>query len=117
MRRKAALLIACLTFLLYSTTALSETGWLRKKRKGFVYFKPFVTVNEQNVLVIFVTPEGNVYRGTCKQKHPTKTCRILPGKRFASPYTDLRYIVLKISPPEAPEILKTGTVEKTVKEE
>ncbi|OMH40703.1 hypothetical protein [Desulfurobacterium indicum] len=113
--KKTTLLIAVL-LLIFSLTANSATGWLKKRRKGYIYFKPFVTVNSPDVVVIFITSEGKVYRGVCRKKKFIDTCTVTPGKHFDSPYTVMRYIVLEISPPYAPKILRTGTVSTQLKE-
>ncbi|WP_297445753.1 hypothetical protein [Desulfurobacterium sp.] len=114
--KKGALFFSAL-LLASSLNVRAETGWLKKRRKGLIYFKPFVTVTSPDTVVIFITPEGKVYRGTCRKKTFLRTCRVTPGKRFDSPYAEIRYIVLKISPPEAPEILKTGIVKEKIKGE
>ncbi|WP_457569717.1 hypothetical protein [Desulfurobacterium sp.] len=113
---KKAIPLIAVFLLISSLTANSATGWLKKRRKGYIYFKPFVTVNSLDVVVIFITPEGKVYRGTCRKKKFIDTCTVTPGKHFDSPYMALRYIVLKISPPDAPRILKMGIVSTQLKE-
>ncbi|WP_456397750.1 hypothetical protein [Desulfurobacterium sp.] len=116
--KKVIIFIMTFSFcLLFSTTAMSATGWIKKEKKGYIYFKPFVTVKSPDVIVIFITPKGKVYRGTCKKRNFINACIVTPRKQFDSHYTALKYIVLKISPPKAPEILKTGIVKETVKGE
>ena len=115
--------IGLLSFVLLSgiNVALAgnfETGWLQKSSKGYVYFKPYIKVKyNQNLLAIFITSKGKVYKGKCRLKRKMPTCTITPGKKFDSPFNEIRYILLKIDHPLPPKIVKTGVIgERVIKE-
>ncbi|SNR92007.1 hypothetical protein [Desulfurobacterium atlanticum] len=95
-----------------------KTGWLQKNSKGYVYFKPYIKVKyNRNLLAIFITSKGKVYKGKCRLKREMPTCTITPGKKFESPFNEIRYILLEIDHPLPPKIVKTGTIgEKIIKE-
>ncbi len=103
---------------MFFSTAFGKTpssGWLQKARKGYVYFKPFVKLKAgNNRMVIFVTSNGKIYKGRCRTKNAYPKCIVTPGKKFDSPYNEIRYIILKISNPLPPEIKKTGIIENSI---
>ena len=93
--------------------ALAETGWIKFTKKNDVYFRPFVDVrNPKNKLVIFVTEDGHIYRGRCRQRRVVDFCRVSPSKKFKDNLVEIRYIVLELVPPFAPKLVRSGTVER-----
>ncbi|WP_163328991.1 hypothetical protein GFV12_06665 [Desulfurobacterium thermolithotrophum] len=97
---------------LSSVSALSETGWFRIEKGHSLYFKPFVDVKlQKDVMVLFITSEGKVYRGKCREKTIKDTCSITPGKRFQDNTESIRYIILRLRKFYAPELVRTGVVD------
>ena len=93
------------------TGALADTGWFKVFKKHKVYYKPFVDVKtSENILVLFITEEGRVYKGRCKSKLKLETCAVTPGKIFPTSTVEIRYIVLKLNRFRAPEVIKTGVI-------
>jgi len=84
-----------------------KTGWIEKNSR----YKPFVLVNSpKGKLVLFITPDGRVYRGKCRRRYlDRKVCRIFPGKRFSSK-EPLRYIVLQLTG-STPSLVETGVIQ------
>jgi hypothetical protein len=84
----------------------AQAGW----ESFSTYYKPFVTVERpQNKLVLFITPNGRVYRGKCRKRKRLKKCRVYPRKKFNEPLA-LRYLILKLSSFSPPEIVETGVI-------
>ena len=96
------LLLFTLSLPLY---AQELSGW--KEKNG--YYKPFVVVeNPEDKLVLFITPEGKIYRGKCRRRELSGNCAISPGKKFSNKLP-LRYIVLGLNG-YAPSVVKTGVI-------
>jgi len=95
-----------------SVSALAGTGWFRIEKGHHLYFKPFVDVKKgKDVMVLFVTGEGKIYRGKCREKTIKDTCSVTPGKRFPDNSENIRYIILKLKKFYAPEIIRTGVID------
>ncbi|ADU97501.1 hypothetical protein Theam_1541 [Thermovibrio ammonificans HB-1] len=105
-----ALLTLTATLFPYLPGIGAETGWKRFDRSS-TYFKPFVTVeNPKDKLVVFITPSGKVYKGRCRKRKAKNRCRVFPGKRFYSPDEAIYYLVVRINPPNPPEVLESGVI-------
>jgi len=104
-----------LLFLTVGTSegALSETGWLKISKENSIYYRPFVDVkNPKGKLVIFVTEDGQVYKGRCRKKKIASTCRVTPSKKFPDKFVEIRYIVLELTPNFPPKLLKSGVIKR-----
>ncbi len=106
------LVMAILLVVFSSAGALAGTGWFRIERRHHLYFKPFVDVKkEKDVMVLFITGDGKIYRGKCRERTIKDTCSITPGKKFPDNTESIRYIILKLKKFYAPEIVKTGVID------
>ena len=96
-------LFFALILLIFSTSTLySEQlyGW--KEKNG--YYRPFVRVkNPKGKIVLFITPNGKVYKGRC-----TKGGYCYPRKKFLFK-TPLRFIVINLNG-SIPEVVRTGVI-------
>ena len=106
MRKIALFIFSFLLLTSIPSLPSQKTGWIEKNS----YYKPFVLVTSpRGKLVLFVTPEGKVYRGKCRKRYLNrKVCRVSPGKRFSSK-EPLRYIVLQLTG-SAPSFIETGVI-------
>ncbi|ADY74011.1 hypothetical protein Dester_1380 [Desulfurobacterium thermolithotrophum DSM 11699] len=92
--------------------AFAGTGWFRIEKGHSLYFKPFVDVKlQKDVMVLFVTSKGKIYRGKCREKTIKDACSITPRKRFRDNTESIRYIILRLKKFYAPEVIKTGVVD------
>ncbi|RUM42190.1 MAG: hypothetical protein DSY34_02375 [Desulfurobacterium sp.] len=106
------LAMALFLFTLSYGSALAGTGWFRIEKGHHLYFKPFVDIKKgKDVMVLFVTGEGKIYRGKCREKTIKDTCSVTPGKRFPDNSENIRYIILKLKKFYAPEIIRTGVID------
>jgi len=102
---KKGSIILLLSLCLSSAAFGIQVGW--KDFGG--YYKPFVTVKEpKDKIVLFVTPDGKVFKGRCRRRAKEK-CSIYPGKRFPGSLP-IRYIILKIPGFSPPEVVGTGVI-------
>jgi hypothetical protein len=107
LKRNFLLSVSLLLFTLSLPLYAQElSGW--KEKNG--YYKPFVVVeNPEDKLVLFITPEGRVYRGKCRKREPgAGSCTVFPGKKF-SDRLPLSFIVLELNG-HAPSVVKTGVI-------
>ncbi len=103
------LIILFFQLFIFCPKAFPGTGWLTTKKKNDIHYKPFVDVKKpENKLVIFITENGKVYKGRCRKKKAT-VCRITPSKKFYRK-EEIRFIVLKLIPFFAPEVVKSGVI-------
>ena len=106
------LLMTMFLLLLFYDNALPGTGWFRIEKGNSLYFKPFVDVkNSKDRMVLFITSEGKIYRGKCREKTIKDTCSVTPGKRFPDNTESIRYIILRLKKFYAPEVEKTGVID------
>jgi len=106
------LLVMIFLVALTCNSAFGGTGWFRIEKGHSLYFKPFVDVKKsKDKMVLFITSEGKIYRGKCREKTIKDTCSVTPGKRFPDNTESIRYIILKLKKFYAPEIEKTGVVD------
>ena len=111
--RSVAIAILFLLAVAVGSSAFSETGWLKIEKKNTVYYRPFVDVrNPKNKLVIFVTEDGQVYKGRCRKKKIASTCRVTPSKKFPDKFFEIRYIVLELIPSFPPKLLESGVIKR-----
>jgi len=106
LRKTSFFIFSLLLLTSIPSLASQKTGWIEKNS----YYKPFVLVSSpKGKLVLFITPEGRVYRGKCRKRYLNrKVCKVFPGKRFPSK-EPLRYIVLQLTG-SAPSLIETGVV-------
>ena len=108
---KKLVMVMFLIVLSYSN-ALPGTGWFRIEKGHSLYFKPFVDVKSTgDKMVLFITSNGKIYRGKCREKTIRNTCPVTPGKRFPTNTESIRYIILKLRKFYAPEVEKTGVID------
>ena len=67
--------------------------------------------NSKDKMVLFITSEGKIYRGKCREKTIKDTCSVTPGKRFPDNTESIRYIILRLKKFYAPEVEKTGVID------
>jgi len=84
-----------------------SSGWLLKRG----HYKPFVLVNNPyRKFVLFITPQGKVYKGKCSRRSFNRNkCKIFPRKAFKEPLP-LRFIILEETS-GAPLLIKSGVIE------
>ncbi len=106
MRRVLILITFLLILISTPSQSAQKSGWIKRNS----YFKPFVLVySPKGKLVLFITPEGRVYRGKCRKSSLNREfCRISPGKKFYSK-EPLRYVVLQLGS-GAPQVVETGVI-------
>ena len=106
------LMMIILLLVLSCSNAPAGTGWFRIEKGHSLYFKPFVDVKSaKDRIVLFITSEGKIYRGKCREKTIKDTCPVTPGKRFPDNTESIRYIILRLKKFYAPEIVKTGVID------
>ena len=94
-------------FSLNSASSSLKCGWVLKRG----YYRPFVLIESPyRKFVLFITPDGKVYKGKCKKRFLNKNlCKVFPGKRFKEP-VPLRFIILEKTL-GAPLLIKSGVIE------
>jgi len=94
-------------FLFFSLPAYASKSFGWKEVRG--HYQPFVVVqNPSKKIVLFITPEGKVYEGNCKEGKGKGACRFIPSKEF-SEKVPIRFIVLDLSH-SVPSVVKTGII-------
>ena len=100
MKKKLIFFLFLITFPL--EVLASQSGWLEKNG----YYKPYVKVETNNCLVLFITEKGKVYRGKCRKNRSIVT----PGKKFLTKSDRITYIILKLEEFSHPKVIETGEI-------